>query len=1812
MEELGAQLQAMSLPSRPVSKPAGNRLGKSFNPLTDILYYDQVYDCLSTVISHCREAQKGGSRIHDVRASFKRWEFSPEELWSIWDVAYNECTSPLSNQSPAEALCSERSMLEVACCMTHHQKDGMPAPLMAHIFSAAVEGGSGGSKVLRVRCLRLLTMSQTATNGFETVLGPLLVSWLSEWSLPDRALCLPMLAEWASGPLWYAVDQSGCSSAIARRVVALGMEALAEGETQCVLQVILVIDALVKRNSLPSRSLLLVLRLLCLVVNLESQACIHAMSGLISMSSYSHGAARGLMRLIKYPLSSAATAKSLSPSMGSNQVRRGAVFFLSLALWGNIALPRLTLYWGLALDVLREAVEVVDPLWWAQPRRQGSDGWIVPHEVALSIQRLVTEHGSQLQLEWEPILSTLTSLGPCCSPLDITPRELADAAPQTREVVASTLTRILDMHSRGTFLGSPQQLVVAAETFLSALPKDACLAALNVRACLGLPPEPRWLQHSSALAEQFLTPRSRHPAVRLAALDALGQVVAGARGAGEAYALLVSDVVLSSLGSVGSDPLPAIRERGLLLVASIGWGLQPELAGQAGRLLETLEAALARAPFVDARRIAVRCLSIFFVRAMGSSAGASSLSHRQLPRVFQALVAAACPPVHDAPESDPPEGDIGEVELEALEFLSRCGANHRGQMVCSWSVGQGRSTMWPVEGPGSGEEESALDDEPILMASQLLYCNPSMAESASSGASSLDLQPCLNACVLHLQEWRRCPRQADLALRILRHMCLSRCMLAGLDQGELVAALAVIIRASEEFSGTVPPGTATSALAADEKRRSSLGARRTRWGTGEAKESLTEGLVVDTAPCPSIDESPSTAALSDVVWGGSRARLFDPAIARRKIRQDACSLAVLLVGCSLQPALRDSLLEALVGGILLSRQGLRVVPSSPHRRTNDWRLQEAGDKLKRLAWRALWRDPDTSSVALADPERRMSASNSVVSLLAPSSAESQMGDVPYDYREGPLSGADDSAPSVSEDAPTRATEEILVSDGGESEFDPVLSVVALSGISVAAAVAPMALARHLCPLARALAGALELGAQPCGPELFTGMLETVLELCSLETVRTEGLGAPERMRLAEAAAHVLQSLSKNGDQSLEMRMTARRWRLLALRVVAAIVAPVGPEERQSLAVVAARLSAAESYQHDLLSEVAKEILCGSSGVAAVHLKDVVHPSSGVSHVAADIQLAWLMGESLFTATSGKGQASGWIEVTVRRCTGRLRWVLRKGGLKTESALSRPWPFNQLPPMISSSHDPYFSALVGGLARDASALLDRGIRLTALECTTGSAAYAPKEPRESRCRKPPTPHSGADSAERDGNEHGLSGEKARQRSSSFLKLSLPLMNSDTVETLLPSALSSCKQQRERALSEMEGMSTYEHSSDFLSGRGISRHPSQTELFPLPLQKAAACSMTFFSSPTRSDRAGEPGQRRRTGNQTLLRSTSWSSSSTMSPLSLRSNQNRSGEPVVGAKKGPMTATSQLGDARTRVVGLKVGDHSPELPDTSKSLSDDDHKLSSPASPEAMQSMLHRLRVIPMVAQESQHDDVSLISSKELSPPQQVLGSGIFSQPGERTGDSHQQEGNHMLGSPPSLQLWLAQRGLGEWSKVLVGQLGYTTLAELSAAAADATDLPELMTSLESAGMKLAQRQRLRRDLITVASATDVMLDSGASQQQRLPASSNPDLTPPLTPAPSCVPLNSEFVLENLLNAGGGRPPSAPVLLSMHAQDGGPTEDVSRALVALDLIPPVESHKIAVLYQGPDGVRYRIIYLIHESRFRCSHFHCMEIRL
>eukprot|EP00117_Sycon_ciliatum_P044088 scpid19069/ scgid31850/ Tuberin; Tuberous sclerosis 2 protein homolog len=222
-------------------------------------------------------------------------------------------------------------------------------------------------------------------------------------------------------------------------------------------------------------------------------------------------------------------------------VIRGAIFFLSMSLWGSKHVPSLQRSFATVLPSFVKALECV-----CAP---------VAYELALSMNRLVKKYGTRLQQNmWGYVIDVL----------EIISRQTPGFNSQTeqtrvfaiRDKINDTLTTMEKLYDAGTLAAKPDMFFNLLEKWVGVRSPTSTELIIKFRISFIHPAESCWVEKLNQLIEKFYKSETRQ-SVRICVLDVVFDMV-------NAWCFMyphemLDQIVLYHMRAVHREPLVAVR-----------------------------------------------------------------------------------------------------------------------------------------------------------------------------------------------------------------------------------------------------------------------------------------------------------------------------------------------------------------------------------------------------------------------------------------------------------------------------------------------------------------------------------------------------------------------------------------------------------------------------------------------------------------------------------------------------------------------------------------------------------------------------------------------------------------------------------------------------------------------------------------------------------------------------------------------------------------------------------------------------------------------------------------------------------------------------------------------------------------------------------------------------------------------------------------------------------------------------------------------------------------------------------------------------
>ncbi|XP_047476530.1 tuberin-like isoform X2 [Penaeus chinensis] len=419
---------------------------------------------------------KAIKELNEVLASKKIEENGIEKLWLL-------VQDLLSLTSPTEQRHTTLQMLTTLTAA--HDRIGA----MRHVFYNYIsENYQHEDTKPMFDFFREVIADGKQLEYIEEFVGPFLLEWLPGLlASPQAADALSLLVNLVKFNAAY-LDEPVVTGYVKQVVVQLHR---ANGETEA-LQCLRVLDAVLAYSYLPSPALPTFIIALTRAVNVPQLTAEtwKIMRNLLG----THLGNSGLYVLCR-----------LIQSDGDPHMVRGAIFFLTSALWGNNKVSSLNYKPAAVLPTLQQA--------------GNNNHVLVVYEVALSVQKLVSKMSLELHLSsWDLLLDTLSKLFEHAVAL-----EEGHEKQTILTVLKDTLDVIEQLIDLQQFGGSLDKFFLLIDLYAHLRPELSVLRLLDHQAQAMDPLRPHWLANLGTLLHQYYR-RDPRPNIRTKALAILSDV----------------------------------------------------------------------------------------------------------------------------------------------------------------------------------------------------------------------------------------------------------------------------------------------------------------------------------------------------------------------------------------------------------------------------------------------------------------------------------------------------------------------------------------------------------------------------------------------------------------------------------------------------------------------------------------------------------------------------------------------------------------------------------------------------------------------------------------------------------------------------------------------------------------------------------------------------------------------------------------------------------------------------------------------------------------------------------------------------------------------------------------------------------------------------------------------------------------------------------------------------------------------------------------------------------------------------------------
>lgn len=421
---------------------------------------------------------KAIKELNELLASRKLEENGIEKLWLL-------VQDLLSLTSPAEHRHATLQMLTTLTAAHAHDRLGA----MRHVFYNYIAENYQQEEIRPMfDFFREVVSDGKQLEYIEELAGPFLLEWLPfVLASPQATDALNLLVNLVKFNAAY-LDETVVTGYVKQVVLQL-LQAHNEAEALLCLRVL---DAVLAYSYLPSPALPTFITALTRAVNVPqlTQETWKIMRNLLG----THLGNSGLYVLCR-----------LIQSNGDPHMVRGAIFFLTSALWGNNKVSSLNYKPAAVLPTLQQA---------------GKNGHVlVVYEVALSIQKLVSKLSLELHLSsWDLLLDTLANLFEHYVSLEegLEKQSILNVLKDIMDVIE----QLIELQQFG---GSYDKFFSLVDKYAHLRPETSVLRLLDHQAQAMDPLHPHWLAKLGTLLNQYYCHDPR-PAVRTKALAILSDV----------------------------------------------------------------------------------------------------------------------------------------------------------------------------------------------------------------------------------------------------------------------------------------------------------------------------------------------------------------------------------------------------------------------------------------------------------------------------------------------------------------------------------------------------------------------------------------------------------------------------------------------------------------------------------------------------------------------------------------------------------------------------------------------------------------------------------------------------------------------------------------------------------------------------------------------------------------------------------------------------------------------------------------------------------------------------------------------------------------------------------------------------------------------------------------------------------------------------------------------------------------------------------------------------------------------------------------
>ncbi|PRP73953.1 hypothetical protein PROFUN_08146 [Planoprotostelium fungivorum] len=427
--------------------------------------------------------------IKDFEELVKSYQM--DDLLSLWHTI-EDLVHPDSPKDTVEVV------LQFLCAFVQGQYHHLGS-LRISLFGVAQD--CGGTMETRMRLMRAITNDGREVNPFTMEIGRWIIEGLSK---PDPH-CMDELLTFTSNIIKYnfIMMESETISCIIKSICFICDHSTVSSTLE---QCLRFFDVLVRYGHITPDTLPNVISSLCKTVNIDqfTKTSWHCMNNILK-SDYGYRGFTGLTELL-----------SNETHRSNVDVCRGAIFFLSMCVWGP---HRIHPFHSLSYLILPTMYNSLS-----------SNQVVIYNEVLLSIHRLIKKYGHELKMEWDLLIMIMKKLDTLHPKNNFSPkRDRNSPATEYHTIYAETLSCIGELLRKDCFYGDRQQINDLLEMFVQIQHESVVLLLIEDRVERCKPFCDHWQKNVETLISKYLYGDDR-PSIQEKVIKELTKMFVSLRG----------------------------------------------------------------------------------------------------------------------------------------------------------------------------------------------------------------------------------------------------------------------------------------------------------------------------------------------------------------------------------------------------------------------------------------------------------------------------------------------------------------------------------------------------------------------------------------------------------------------------------------------------------------------------------------------------------------------------------------------------------------------------------------------------------------------------------------------------------------------------------------------------------------------------------------------------------------------------------------------------------------------------------------------------------------------------------------------------------------------------------------------------------------------------------------------------------------------------------------------------------------------------------------------------------------------------------